>query len=118
MATTAWMFEECPDAVEFKDLPDPHPTKVLKRIMRSFVAHRIITNATQMPATAAGTLATGTPQASIGSANVQGAAIQGLKWVCVSNVTKMQGVCGTNALRQTQRWVTFTPWTEFDLEEA
>jgi hypothetical protein len=119
MATTPWLFQNCPDSVEFRDLVPPHPSIVEKRIIRSFTCHRYITNATTMPGTAAGNLATNTPAADIGgSVTIQGAAISSLKWICVANETSMQGPPGTQALKQTQRWVTYTEWEEFDLAEA
>lgn len=114
---TAWMFESCPDSVEFADDPAfPNDRdKLLRRIVRSFIARRIITGVTQMPATAAGNLETGTPSASVGSNAITGSNLDSTKWICTANETKMNGPVGTDSVIQTQTWVTYSAYVSVDL---
>lgn len=117
MATTAWMFVTCPDSLEFRDNPS-NPELIQARVVRRFNCTRIHTGASSMPATAAGSVLTGTPSASIGSSTITGSNIDSLKWVCVANNTEMQGPVGTDALKQSQTWETYSEWEDFSLEDA
>lgn len=118
MNATPWMFQSCPDTVEFRDKPGSGDSNLIqKRIMRSFTAIKIFTAVNwTVPPTAAGNLADSTPEATYGSGTLKGAGIEtGLKWLCVSNNTEMIQPVGTDAIKVTQTWITYTPWADFDL---
>lgn len=125
MNATPWMFQSCPDTVEFRDKPaaegsTPNPNIVQKRIMRSFTAFKILTGVTySVLPTEAGNLAENTPSASYGSGSLQGAGINSaLKWICITNNAEMIPPVGTDAIKITQTWVTYGPWEDFDLSEV
>ena len=122
MATTAWMFKDSPDTVEFRDDPNSEdPDDVLKRAVRNFSRSRIHTGVSSMPSSAIGTLqASGSSiTASVGSETIYPAnADTGIKFICTARSVAQNGPVGTDSLLEVENWIGYTPWVVFNLGDA